>query len=90
MPKNLFKKGNKGKPVGAVNESTKLMRSVREVVLDTFNKLQADPQHNLESFAKKSPKEFYLIAAKLIPTEIQAKVEQLPSPQIILNVEKPK
>lgn len=74
-PKHKFAKGNKGKPVGTVNETTKLMRSVKEVVLNAFNELQQDPKANILTWGKENPKDFYTIAAKLIPTELNAKVE---------------
>ena len=67
-----FKPGNKGKPKGAVNHLT---RTVKETVLDVFNKIQGDRNNNLEAFAKKYPRDFYAIAAKLIPMDIKAKVE---------------
>lgn len=67
MPPKLFTKGNSGRPKGALN---KVSRSVKSVVIKVFNDLQTDPKHNLEAFAKKYPKEFYLIASKLIPSEV--------------------
>lgn len=67
-----FEKGNKGKPKGATN---KLTRTVKECVLDVFNKLQDDPKANMLTWGKSDPTEFYKIAAKLIPAEITAKVE---------------
>lgn len=67
-----FKPGNKGKPKGAKN---KLTKTVKQSVLDVFNKLQDDPKANLEAFAKKYPRDFYNIAAKLIPTEVDATVK---------------
>lgn len=67
-----FEKGNPGKPKGAVN---KAMKTVKETVLNVFNKLQEDPEVNLEAWAKSSPDEFYKIASKLIPTEVTAAVE---------------
>lgn len=67
-----FESGNKGKPKGATN---KLTRTVRETVLNVFDNLQGDPKHSLEAFAKKYPRDFYQIAAKLIPQEITAKVK---------------
>lgn len=66
-----FKKGEGGRPNGATNRLTK---TVKEVVLDTFNRLQEDKQNNLFAFAKDNPTEFYKIAAKLIPTDIKAEV----------------
>jgi len=52
----------------------KLNKTVKETVLAVFNDLQSDPKVNLKAWAKGEPTEFYRIAAKLIPTEIQAKV----------------
>lgn len=69
-----FKKGKPktgGRKPGAQN---KLTRTVKETVLEVFNQLQADPKHNLLSFAKKHPRDFYPIAAKLIPTEISGQL----------------
>lgn len=62
-----FKKGEGGRPLGAQNKFTK---TVKETVLSVFQELQEDPRHNLKAFAKENPKEFYNIAAKLIPTEM--------------------
>jgi len=73
-----FTKGNNanpnGRPVGAVN---KINKTIKESVLNVFNKIQDDPQHNLETFAKKYPREFYLIASKLIPTEMIGSTETI-------------
>lgn len=67
-----FEKGNKGRPKGAQGKITK---TVKDTVLAVFNDLQNDPKHNLSSFAKTYPRDFYTIASKLIPTEVQATVE---------------
>lgn len=67
-----FKEGNPGKPKGAKNKVTK---TVKQAVLEVFLRLQDDPKHDLEAFAKKHPKDFYQIAAKLIPTEVDASVK---------------
>lgn len=48
----------------------KLTSTVKETVLAVFNTLQDDPENNLTKFAKKYPRDFYNIAAKLIPTEL--------------------
>lgn len=64
-PKGQPKSG--GREAGTPN---KLSTTVRQTVLDVFLKLQADDENSLEAFAKKYPKEFYLIASKLIPQEI--------------------
>ena len=67
-----FEKGNPGKPKGAVS---KLSKTVKERVLDVFNELQGTKEHNLFEWAKTETTEFYKIAAKLIPADINAKVE---------------
>lgn len=69
-----FQPGNPGRPVGVQN---KLSKTVRETVLEVFNKLQDDPEHSLEKFAKEDHTEFYKIAAKLIPTEITGTLKQI-------------
>lgn len=69
-----FKEGNSGRPKGAQN---KLTKTVKETVLAVFNELQDDNKHNLKSFAKKYPRDFYQIAARLIPTEINAKLNKV-------------
>lgn len=73
MPKETtqFKKGQGGRQPGAQNHIT---RTVKETVLAAFTELQSDPKHNIVAFAKKNPRDFYQIAAKLIPTEIKGNV----------------
>lgn len=66
-----FKAGNPGKPKGATNHLT---RTVKETVLAVFNELQDDPKTNLKAFAVKYPRDFYNIAAKLIPQDMKAEV----------------
>lgn len=73
MPFEPGKSGNpEGRPKGTPNVLT---RTVRQAVLDAFNAIQEDENHNLAWFAEKYPRDFYAIAAKLIPTEIAAKVD---------------
>ena len=70
-----FEKGHQkmgGKVKGTQN---KLTRTVKETVLAVFDDLQADPKANLLAWGKDNPTEFYKIAAKLIPTELNANVE---------------
>mgnify|MGYP003402832662 CR=1 FL=1 len=70
-----FEKGHNkavGRPTGSQN---KLTKTVKERVLEVFNELQEDPKANLLSWAKDEPTEFYKIAAKLIPSDINAKIE---------------
>jgi hypothetical protein len=64
-----FQKGNKGKPKGAQN---KLTKSVKEAFEIAFNELQGDENANLATWAKANTTEFYKLAAKLIPTSVNA------------------
>lgn len=69
-----FKPGNPGKPQGATN---KLTKTVKDTVLTVFNELQDDSKTDLKAFAKKYPRDFYNIAAKLIPTELTGTVKNV-------------
>ena len=64
-----FEKGNKGKPKGATN---KLTKSVKEAFEIAFSELQEDKEAKLTNWAKENPTEFYKLAAKLIPTSVNA------------------
>lgn len=77
-----FKRGEGGRPPGASN---KFSKTVKETVLSVFNDLQDDPKANLFDFAKKYPRDFYQIAAKLIPTEIKGKVDSDQQIKIIIE-----
>ena len=67
-----FVKGEaKGRPKGAVN---KLTKTVRDTVLSAFNDLQEDPKANIVNWALENPTEFYKIASKLIPTEVNTQI----------------
>lgn len=75
MPSPIAEIGHKkigGRTKGTPN---KLTKTVKETVLAVFNELQEDPEHDLRAFAEQYPRDFYQIAAKLIPTELTAKVE---------------
>lgn len=74
MPFQKGKPKTGGKVKGTPN---KLTRTVKETVLAAFNDLQNDPKANILAWAKDEPTEFYKIAAKLIPTEVNAKVENI-------------
>lgn len=63
-----FKKGNPGKPQGALNKSTKL---IKEVFTEVFNNMQNDPKASLEKWAKDNPGDYYKLAIRLIPTQMQ-------------------
>lgn len=72
MPFIKGQSGNlNGKPKGVQNKITK---TVKETVLAVFNEIQSDPKVKLSQFAKDYPRDFYTIAAKLIPTEVSADV----------------
>lgn len=70
--KGKFLPGNSGRPVGATNV---VNRTVKETVLEVFNKLQQG-DHSLEKWAEDEPTEFYKIASKLIPTELTGSVKK--------------
>lgn len=61
-----------GRPKGAIN---KLTKTVKQTVLEVFNKLQEDENFSLEWFAKKYPRDYYAIAAKLIPQEVTGELD---------------
>ena len=72
-----FKKGKQktgGKVKGTQN---KLTKTFKELLTDAIESLQKDKSANLKSWAKENPTEFYKIAAKLIPTEINASLKKL-------------
>lgn len=62
-----FEKGNPGKPKGAVSTLT---RSFKDALTAAFNELQNDPEANLIAWGKKNTTAFYMVASKLIPTEV--------------------
>lgn len=83
-----FERG-KGKTGGRQKGTpNKLTATVKEVVLDTFNKLQEDKAHNMLRFAKDYPVEFYKIAAKLIPTDLKSEVTNVGEQSIIIKGDK--
>lgn len=65
------KTSGQGRPKGAPN---KITRTVKEAFEHVFNDLQSDEEHpaHLKNWAKASPSEFYRVAARLIPNEINA------------------
>lgn len=67
-----FEKGNKAASGRGPNHLT---RTVKETVLAVFNEIQDDPKVKLSQFAKDYPRDFYNIAAKLIPNEVQGKLD---------------
>jgi hypothetical protein len=75
-----FKPGQGGRKLGSKG---KFASTVKETVLSVFQGLQDDPKANLEWFAKKYPRDFYQIAAKLIPTELTGSLKH------VINVTEP-
>lgn len=61
----------------------KITRTVKETVLNVFNQIQEDPKVKLEAFAKKYPRDFYNIAAKLIPTELSGNIDHIVKLKIV-------
>ncbi len=71
-----FKEGQSGNPNGRpVGSKNKLTRTFKEILTDALEALQEDKKNNLQAWAKENPTEFYKIASKLIPTEVNATVE---------------
>lgn len=74
-----FKKGEGGRKPGSVNLITK---TVKEGVLAQFCDMQSNPDNpaykfRLDKFAARYPRDFYAMAAKLIPTEIHARINKV-------------
>ena len=67
MPYKKGKRKTGGRKPGIQN---KITVTVKQTVLEVFNEIQSDPKNNLLAFAKKYPRDFYQLAAKLIPTEV--------------------
>lgn len=67
-------KGEKtgGRVAGTQNRVT---TSMKQAVQNTLEWLQSQPKSNMRDWAVENPTEFYKIAAKLIPTEVNASVE---------------
>lgn len=58
-------------------------RSVREVMADTFDQLQIVPGVNLLDWATENPTEFYKLAAKLIPMQVETETKE---PGVIIQI----
>lgn len=68
-------KGKKtgGRVKGSVNKATK---SMREHFAEAFDLLQEHETHKLSKWAETNPTEFYRLASKLIPTKVEADIQQ--------------
>ena len=53
----------------------KVTTSMKEAVMSTLEWLQTQPKSNMRDWATDNITEFYKIASKLIPTEVNANVE---------------
>lgn len=58
---------NAGRKEGSLNKMTV---SIKEAILTAFNELQRDPNANLVAWGKANTTAFYMVASKVIPTEI--------------------
>jgi uncharacterized protein (DUF927 family) len=67
-------KAKEARAKAAPRGESKWNRAVKDVFRETFNKLQEEPAVNLFEWAQSEPTEFYKLASKLIPSEINAKV----------------
>lgn len=67
----------KGTKTGGRTSGTpnRLTTSMKECVQATLEWLQTQPKSNMRTWAEANPTEFYKIASKLIPTEVNANVE---------------
>jgi hypothetical protein len=65
----IGKKSGGGSRKGSPN---KLTKSVKEAFEIAFSELQGDKEANLANWAKENTTEFYKLAAKLIPTSVNA------------------
>jgi hypothetical protein len=61
-----------GRVKGSAN---RVGQSMKETVMNTLEWLQTQPRSNMREWAVENPTEFYKIASKLIPTEVNAKIE---------------
>jgi len=73
MPFVKGKSGNeKGREKGSQN---KLTKTFKEMLNEALLAMQEDKKNNLIAWGKENPTEFYKIASKLIPTELNAAIE---------------
>lgn len=66
------KTSGQGRPKGTPN---KLTRTVKEAFEVAFQSIQEKPGVRLADWAESNPTDFYKIAAKLIPSELNANVK---------------
>lgn len=61
-----------GRPAGVPNKLTALVRAAFE---EAFTLLQEDDQTKLAAWARKNPTEFYKLAQRFVPAEINANLQ---------------
>jgi hypothetical protein len=77
-----FKKGNKGRPKGAVNKTTLAAKEAFQLAFDELGGWQG-----LAQWAKSDPdnrKVFYSLYSKLIPMDLTSNGNTVIAPQIII------
>lgn len=67
----------------------RITKTVKQGVLDAFIRAQQGDK-NLDWFANKYPRDFYAIAAKLIPTEITSTLRRVIHVRVTNGIEQPK
>lgn len=73
----MFQKGQSGNPAGRVAGSpNKFTKSVKEAFAEAFEKLGG--AQALMAWGKDNPTEFYKLASKLIPAEVNMAVVEFP------------
>jgi hypothetical protein len=67
-----------GKRIGGRQRGTpnRVTRAIREHFAEAFELLQEDKTVNLVSWAKANPTEFYRLASKLIPLQLETETQQ--------------
>lgn len=72
-----FKPGHPGGPGRPKGSPNKLTRTVRQAFEEAFEELNRDPDkpYALAQWGKKNPDKFYLLSQKLIPAQVEAKVD---------------
>lgn len=66
------KTSGQGRPKGTPNKLTKTVKEAFEIA---FQDLQNEPGAKLSDWAKGNPTDFYRIASKLIPNELNATIK---------------
>ena len=69
----MFKPGQSGNPAGRpVGIKDRRTLAVKEAFQAAFDDLQADENVSLPKWARENPTDFYKLASKLIPAELNA------------------